>query len=336
MIKISNIYTRKGDKGQTKLFGGESISKSSLRVDCYGTIDEATSMLGVSYSLTENEFIKKQINSIQKRLFILGAEVASDEKGIKLLENKIDTKDIENLEMLVDECYKVVGEQKSFIIPGKNQASSSMHVARTIVRRSERKLILLKDKENLREEVLKYVNRLSDAIYALARLEEYNFEKKLLKDKIREIVKDKLQKSGDNNPCFSLENIRLMSLYAEEKAKEINVPIVFSAVDKGGNLVFFSRMYNSLLGSIDISINKAFTANALKMTTDKLANITRPNDELYGLLNTNKNRIVSFGGGYPYIYDGQVCGGIGISGGSVEEDMTIAEYAFAKLKEVNV
>lgn len=335
---MSKIYTKTGDKGQTSLFGGSRVYKNSLRVDCYGTMDEANSMLGLAYSQTTKPNIKEFINDIQKKIFIVGAELASDEIGINKLQGKVDSKDIEYLEHIVDKCYEIAGQQKGFVIPGVNQASSSMHVARTIVRRAERKVISLNEVENIREELLKYINRLSDAIYALARLEETYVQMEEIKEKATCIIKEKFKMHNlyDEELEFNLSNIKKMSEFAEEKAIEMKVPIVFSAVDEGGNLILLHRMENSLLGSIDISINKAFTANALKMPTHELAKISNPNNVLYGIQNTNQGRIVIFGGGFPYSYDGKIVGAIGISGGSVGEDMEIGIYALEKMKKGRV
>lgn len=332
------IYTKTGDKGQTSLFGGSRVYKNSLRVDCYGTMDEANSMLGLAYSQTMKSNIKEYIHNIQKKIFVVGAELASDETGIDMLKGKVDSKDIEYLEHIVDKCYEITGKQREFVIPGANEASSSMHVARTIIRRAERKVITLNEVENVREELLKYINRLSDAVYALARLEETYIQIDEIKEKATSIIKDKFKMLNPYSEEleFNLCNIKSMAEFAEEKAKEMNVPIVFSAVDEGGNLILLHRMENSLLGSIDISINKAFTANALKMPTHELAKLSNPNNVLYGIQNTNHGRIVIFGGGFPYSYDGKIVGAIGISGGSVGEDMEIGTYALEKLKKGRV
>ena len=122
-----------------------------------------------------------------------------------------------------------------------------------------------------------------------------------------------------------------MAAAARVKAEEINVPIVFSVVDSGGNLAYFERMEDALMVSIDISVNKAYTANALKMSTDKVADVVKEDGSLYGLQWTNNGRMVVFGGGYPLKHNGEVIGGIGVSGGSVDEDMIIAKSALAVL-----
>lgn len=322
---MANLYTKTGDKGETSLYGGKRVKKSSAKVDCYGTIDEANSMLGLAYSHLSNETIRTYVNSIQKKLFIVGAELASDEKGNKMLEGKITAKDVTFLEGIVDECTEIVGKQTEFVVPGKNPASASLHVARTIVRRAERKIIALREEEVVRDDLLKYINRLSDAIYALARVEEYNSQVEDIKNKVVQKLKSKFSKE------FNLTNIKKMAEYAEEKAIEMNIPIVFSAVDKGGNIVLVHRMEESLLASLDLSINKAFTALSLKMPTSELGDLAKESGQLYGIQNTNSNKIVIFGGGFPIEVKEKIVGAIGVSGGTVEEDMIIANYAIDSL-----
>lgn len=426
---MANLYTKTGDKGTTSLFGGERIPKNSIKVECYGIMDEANSMLGLAYSQSKNENVRKHINQIQQRIFSLGAELASDEKGKQMLQGKINSDDVSYLERVADECTAIVGKQTNFVVPGVNQVSASLHVARTIVRRAERSIVTLNEFEPVRQELMRYVNRLSDAIFALARVEESAAEnganndiilksdkkakkeeltaaekqqvealKKLVivkvKEKLAKImteqaaapaeqvpakeeltvaekqqvealkqvvlakVKEKLAKimveepkseavkeaqpevevsekpvSMEENESINLDlkTAKKLAEFAEEKAKEINVPMVISVVDAGGNIMLMERMEDSLLASIDISLNKAYTAVSLKMPTETVAELCRPGDPLYGIQNTNNNRIVTFGGGIPFMYKGKVVGALGISGGSVEEDLCVAKYAMESI-----
>jgi len=165
------IYTRTGDKGETGLFGGSRVLKDSLLVEVYGTLDEANSVLGVAYSKVNNEEIKKKLRVIQKKLFVLGAEFASDDKGREMLTQKISDEDVKFLENIVDECMAIVGPQRDFVIPGDTEASAFLHVARTVVRRAERLMVTLSRDIEVRQEARQYVNRLSDALFSMARLE---------------------------------------------------------------------------------------------------------------------------------------------------------------------
>ena len=109
----------------------------------------------------------------------------------------------------------------------------------------------------------------------------------------------------------------------------LGVPVVFSAVDSGGNLLLLERMEGALPGSVEVSAGKAYTANAFHMPTHELGQAARPDGPLYGIENAAPGKIILFGGGFPYIVDGQVVGGIGVSGGTVEQDMEIARYAMS-------
>ncbi len=314
-----SIYTRTGDKGETRLFGGSKIDKDSLRVDCYGTIDELNSMIGVAYSIVANEDVKKELRKIQKRLFVLGAQLASDDNGEKKLNDKISQLDVDYLENIIDKYEAQVGPQKSFILPGESTSSSVLHVARTITRRGERSVIALSREANIDEALKKYLNRLSDVLFVMARVED----RYLLIQEVKDRVLEKLGHAS-NESTLDLEVAKKIAEAAEEKGEKIGVPIVVSVLDSGGNLILLHRMEDSLLASIDISMNKAYTALALKMSTDKVSNIVREDSDLYGIQWTNKGKIVPFGGGYPLEIDGKIVGALGVSGGTVEEDTEVA------------
>lgn len=330
---MANIYTKTGDKGQTGLYGGSRVEKDSPKVECYGTLDEAISMLGLAYTETDRREIKEYINHIQKRMFQAGAEVASDERGLEMLQDKITDADVKYLEGIIDECTAVCGPQREFVVPGVNKSSAALHVARTIVRRSERHLVALAKEAPVREVLRQFINRLSDACYAMARLEETYMQSKDLEALVTKVVKEAL----DSETCeqtldMSLESLKKMAEYAEEKATEMGVPVVFSAVDAGGNLLLLHRMEDALLASIKISWDKAYTACTLKAPTCALADLTVPGGGLYGLQNLCDGRLVVFGGGYPIMKDGKVIGAIGVSGGTAEEDMAVATYAIEKMQ----
>jgi uncharacterized protein GlcG (DUF336 family) len=114
---------------------------------------------------------------------------------------------------------------------------------------------------------------------------------------------------------------------AKAKAKEIGVPMVIAVCDAGGNLVALQRMDQALLVSVDLAINKAYSAVAVKIPTHELAKLAQPDQPLYGIHNADQGRIVIFGGGFPLSQGEEIIGGIGVSGGGVEEDMLCAEAA---------
>ena len=134
----------------------------------------------------------------------------------------------------------------------------------------------------------------------------------------------------DNNLDLALELIAA----SKEKAREINVPMVIAVVDGGGNLVALQRMDQALLVSIDIAVNKAYTAVAIKIPTHELAKIAQPEQPLFGIHNADGGRIVIFGGGFPLKRNEEIIGGIGVSGGSVEEDIQCAKAALERFKNL--
>ena len=163
------IYTKTGDKGQTPLYDGTRVDKDSIRVESYGTIDELNSYIGLCMHYI-NEDEKKVLFNIQRDLFYIGSELAT--KNTEKLNKVVTDNDIKNLENIID---KYMGEAKgidSFIIPGTSLASAHLHIARTICRRAERIIISLSKIEEVNPMLIKYINRLSDALYAIARYSE--------------------------------------------------------------------------------------------------------------------------------------------------------------------
>ena len=163
------IYTKTGDKGQTSLYDGTRIDKDSIRVESYGTIDELNSYIGLCMHYI-NEDEKKVLFNIQRDLFYIGSELPT--KNTEKLNKVVTDNDIKNLENIID---KYMGEAKgldSFIIPGTSLASANLHIARTICRRAERIIISLSKIEKVNPMLIKYINRLSDTLYAIARYSE--------------------------------------------------------------------------------------------------------------------------------------------------------------------
>lgn len=119
-----------------------------------------------------------------------------------------------------------------------------------------------------------------------------------------------------------------------KKSAEIGVPMVIAVLDGGANLIALQRMDEALLVSLDIALNKAYTAIAVKIPTHELAPLAQPGQPLFGIHNTNDGRIVIFGGGFPLRHEGEIIGGIGVSGGSVEQDIECAEAALKRFKEL--
>ena len=164
------IYTKTGDKGQTSLYDGTRVDKDSLRVESYGTVDELNSYIGFASKFINDENIKNDLKKIQMRLFFVAGELATLEEGKYIY--KVNDEDIVALENIIDDYLPRIRGVDKFIVPGSSEASAALHVARTICRRAERRIISLKAKEEVSDTLLKFVNRLSDVLYTYARFLE--------------------------------------------------------------------------------------------------------------------------------------------------------------------
>ncbi len=188
------IYTKTGDKGTTALFGGTRVSKHHIRIDSYGTIDELNAWLGLIRDQEIDTHSKKILAIIQDKLFTLGAILATDpEKAIlksgkeRLNIPKINASDIELLEKEMDAMNQSLPPMTHFILPGGHTTVSYCHIARTVCRRAERMTTQLFEKEPFEENVLSYINRLSDYLFVLAR----KLSKDLKADEIKWIPEKK-------------------------------------------------------------------------------------------------------------------------------------------------
>jgi len=178
-----SIYTRFGDKGKTSLYGGKTVSKGSLRVDAYGSLDELNSAIGVALTEINELPIKKELLVIQNDLFEIGASLASSIEN-KKFEGYLD-KRVKDFEKQIDSLSKKLPELKNFILPGGSKGSSFLHLARTVCRRAERRVTELSEKdlpagrqEKVLPEILVYINRLSDLLFTFARFINYKEKKK--------------------------------------------------------------------------------------------------------------------------------------------------------------
>jgi cob(I)alamin adenosyltransferase len=163
------IYTKKGDTGTTQLIGGTRVSKGSLRIDSYGTIDELNSFIGLIRDQEIDEKYKQQLIEIQDRLFTIGSSLASDPDKSSMKIPDLLEADVEFLEQSMDEMDKELPEMKFFVLPGGHPTVSHCHVARCVCRRAERIIVSLQEHDFVAELVFKYVNRLSDYLFVLSR-----------------------------------------------------------------------------------------------------------------------------------------------------------------------
>jgi cob(I)alamin adenosyltransferase len=166
-------FSKKGDEGETSLLGGQRVPKYDSRPETYGTLDEASSALGVARAGTENGKIKDIILDVQKDLLVMGAELSATPEDLKKLGRIINDNDVERLEGIIDELQKDIELKNEFIYPGKTVVSAQIDVARTIIRRAERRAAKLKAEGVITDIIInRYLNRLADMLFTLARFEE--------------------------------------------------------------------------------------------------------------------------------------------------------------------
>lgn len=163
------IYTRTGDRGKTTLIGGKPVPKSHIRIEAYGTVDEVIAHIGMLHDMTADNTLQQFLLEVQDRLMTCAAVLASDceDCGIKIPE--IRESDIRSLETAIDSMEENLPALRSFILPGGHVLSSQCHIARTVCRRAEREIIRLSAELFVPETVIKYMNRLSDYLFVLAR-----------------------------------------------------------------------------------------------------------------------------------------------------------------------
>ena len=174
MPRLTRIYTKTGDEGMTGLGGGQRVPKDSQRVETYGTVDELNSQIGVALATGLSERVSGELRRIQNELFDLGADLATPATSqARHPVPTVEPRHIEALERLIDELNEVVGPLTNFLLPGGAPGAAQLHVARTICRRAERAAITLARDETIGPTVLPYLNRLSDALFVMARYENH-------------------------------------------------------------------------------------------------------------------------------------------------------------------
>lgn len=172
MPKLTRIYTKKGDTGDTGLGGGQRVPKDHARVRAYGTVDELNAQIGVALAVGLCDRLAQVLPEIQNELFDVGSDLCFlEEDKVRYNLPQVEPRHIERLEALIDEMWAAAGPLQNFILPGGSIGAAQLHVARTVCRRAERELATLAHQETIGPHVMAYINRLSDALFAMARYE---------------------------------------------------------------------------------------------------------------------------------------------------------------------
>ena len=176
-MRITKVYTRTGDAGKTRLAGGQQVWKDSLRVEAYGTVDELNASIGVVRAMNADMLdeysaaglLEEDLRWVQNKLFDVGGILATAPGQTFKNMPQVAAKDVTRLEKLIDRCQKDLAPLKEFILPGGGKVSGFLHQARTVCRRAERLCVALSKVEPVDATIIKFVNRLSDALFVLAR-----------------------------------------------------------------------------------------------------------------------------------------------------------------------
>ncbi len=176
MVRLTKIYTRAGDKGQTRLVGGQKVAKDALRIESYGTVDELMACVGLARTALEEpgapagaSDLSTILRRVQNELFNLGSDLATLQEDRHPKQPLIEARHVKALEREIDQWNEHLPELRSFVLPGGGWVASYLHLARTVCRRAERLTVRLSAAESIGEQVVPYLNRLSDALFVMSR-----------------------------------------------------------------------------------------------------------------------------------------------------------------------
>lgn len=385
-----NIYTKNGDGGMTSLIHASNIPKSDCRIELVGTLDELNSHIGLIKSEIGRQDIIERLTNIQNHLMTVMAGIA-DPHNMKY---RLKPEETEELEGEIDRLVSLYDQKKgfAFVLPGGNPLSAKIDVARTVARRGERKLSTVSIKYGSDANAKKYLNRLADYLYALARYMDKVFADRKEDGQLQNAAKESTRMADEDHGGRSVpETMRRAEAVQQEAAPEkpegssggrfkemagnlmenINDAVVqevlkrvagpmrinlFSAkklieriedesrrrglksviavCGPDGNPIAVHVMDDAFLVSFDVAMKKAYTSVAVKMSTKELSVLAQPGGTFYGVDKMDNGKIVIFGGGVPLKVDGRIIGGLGISGGTGEEDHSLAEYGASILRDV--
>ncbi|ROR29097.1 ATP:cob(I)alamin adenosyltransferase [Mobilisporobacter senegalensis] len=336
-----SIYTKTGDNGSTKLMKLQNVSKSDERIQLLGNIDELTSNLGLIKASSDNADIKNEIERIQKNLMTIMACIADQFNQ----QHKMNEAEVIHLEEEINRMESSFSRKNEFILPGQTKESAQIDIARTVARRAERWLAVVDRKFNADSGAKKYMNRLADYLYMLARYTDFMLSKKSDKETTfstsiqrdrtdDEIISAVLQKLGLGNKNMTLSSAKKLIEKVEERAKEVGLNAVIAVCGPDGNPIAVHVMDGAYLASFDIAMKKAYTSVAVKMSTKRLGELAKPGETFYGIDKADNGRMIIFGGGVPLMAGDMMIGGLGVSGGTSEEDSHLADYGLEVLDKV--
>lgn len=345
-----SIYTANGDKGTTNLVHTKNVSKSDDRIQLVGTIDELSSHLGLIKTMMSEAEDIRFIENIQRTLNAVCSGVADPFNREFRTEN-------DRTGQLEEEISRLEGlfhcPEEENILPGSSRLSAELDIARAVARRAERDLAAVSVKFGADNGAKKYMNRLSDYLYVMARYMETTEQPVQKKEEItpfggkeaepvaavqtpmtdEAVIQEVLKRMGIQGR-ITLDGAKRLIDKIEQEAKRRGKNAVIAVCGPDGNPVAVHVMDGAFLVSFDVATKKAYTAVAVKMSTKELAVLAQPGGTFFGVDKMDNGKIVIFGGGVPLKVGDTIIGGLGISGGTGEEDHSLAEYGLSILNEV--
>lgn len=334
------VYTKNGDAGITSLVHTRNVPKSDDRIQFVGTADELNSQIGLVKSQLTDEQTRAFLEEIQNTLMKIMAGVADPfNQKYKLKEESVSV-----LEQEIDRMEGLFNRIQGFVLPGANPLSAQIDIARTVARRAERALAAVSIKFGTDTGAKKYMNRLADYLYILARYtDDQAADNKIsaqstpgsaeVSQVSEALVQEVLKRMGMPGR-ITLEAAKRLIQKVEEEAERRGKKAVIAVCNPEGNPVAVHVMDGAFLVSFDVAVKKAYTSVAVKMSTKELNALAQPGQTFYGLDKMDGGKIVIFGGGVPLKVGDTMIGGLGISGGTAEEDHSLAEYALSVLPEI--
>lgn len=331
------IYTKTGDAGTTNLAHTKNITKSDARLEVIGSMEELTSHIGLIKTEIQEETVLSFLEGIQQTLVTVTAGI-SDSYNMKY---KLKEEAVVELEKEIDRLEGLTDSSRQAAFPGSNPVSAKIDVARAVARRAERSLAAVSVKFGSDTGAKRYMNRLADYLYMLARYCDAKVEcKKTGGNSNMEsntgideaLIQKVLMRMGQGKMTLELSKKLIQKI--EEEAERRGKKAVIAVCGPDGNPIAVHVMDGAFLVSFDVAVRKAYTSVAVKMSTMELAKLTQPGQTFYGLEALDGGKLVIFGGGVPLVCNGNIIGGLGISGGTGEEDHSLAEYALSVLPEI--
>lgn len=298
---MDKLYTGAGDKGYTSTLSQRRVSKTDMIIELLGSLDELSAALGVAKVYVRDKQLAEDIEAVQKKLIGVMGEVAGGEMSVT-----------EECPVAVEKmCDRYAQSFEGFTVSGANPASAHLSLARTIARRAERNAVKAGQLGRVKPNLLVWLNRLSDLLYAVS---QYAAKDSTAKETGGAYAAD----------VMSLALAKELSLAVEKYAATMGVKPVVAVVDAGANLILLHASDDAYIASRQIAQDKAYTSVSLKMATITALQETR-GGALDGL--TSGNGICLLGGGEPLRVGDRIIGAIGVSGGTAEQDTDLAHFA---------